>query len=268
MTLATVKQLFIHPIKGLTSQECHSVVLKPGHGIKGDRALALMFVDHGEIEEPQTVPWKSKKYFAVQNDWPGLAQLKCAYDPDKAELRVGTPQTDLPLLVAKTNNAKGRAEISSFFTRYLAALEPTEAAKHPKHSPVQLVGTGSGDTRYSDRSSGHISLISQATLDQISSSIGSEVDPRRFRPNIILDGLPAWGEFHWLGKELQVGDSRIVVSARIGRCLNIEVNPETGDRDLPLCRLLPEQFGHLQTGVVAEVSGGGMIQVGDRLELT
>ena len=71
-----------------------------------------------------------------------------------------------------------------------------------------------------------------------------------------------------MGKSLQVGDSRIVVSARIGRCLNIEVNPETGDRDLPLCRLLPEQFGHLQTGVVAEVLRGGTIQVGDRLELT
>lgn len=270
MTLATIKQLFIYPIKGLTERECDRAVLKAGHGIEGDRALALMFVDSEPIEQPETVPWKSKKYFAVQNDWPGLAALECNYDPESAELTVrgqGEEGVAPTLLVAKTNTAVGRAEINSFFTGYLAALKPTETARHPQHSPVQLVGTGNGNTRYSDRELGHISIISQATLDEISGSIGSEVDIRRFRPNIVLDGVRAWGEFDWVGQELQLGSGRIAVSARIGRCVNIEVNPATGDRDLPLCRSLPKHFGHLQTGVVAEVRSGGIVQVGDRLNL-
>lgn len=283
MSQATVTQLFIHPIKGLTPQGCdspppkrgqasgsasrHHAVLLAGHGIKGDRAMALMFVDTEGIASPETLPWQSKKYFAVQNDWPGLARLKCTYDPENAELRVSIGQSSSPLLVAATNTSQGRAAISAFFTGYLAGLKPTEKARHPQHSPVQLVGTGTGETRYSDRQSGHISIISQATMDEISRCIGAELDIRRFRPNIVVDGVAPWSEFDWVGKELYLGESRIVVSARIGRCVNIEVNPETGDRDLPLCRLLTEHFGHLQTGVVAEVISGGNIQIGDRLEI-
>lgn len=275
MTLATIKQLFIHPVKGLSPQAGDRAVLKAGHGIQGDRAFALMFVEEGQtIEAAETLPWQSKKYFAVQNDWPGLAALKCDYDPDQAELTVRRPKPSASkLLVAKTNTTQGRAEISAFFTNYLRTLEPTEAARHPQHSPLQLVGSsgggGFGDqtpTRYSDRESGHISLISQGTLNDISRRIGTEIDIRRFRPNIVLDGVPAWGEFDWVGKELQLGESRILVSAPIGRCANIDVNPVSGDRDLPLCSLLPEHFGHLQTGVVAKVLSGGTIQVGDRLQ--
>ena len=272
MTLATVQQLFIHPIKGLTPQECHAAFLKVGHGMKGDRAFALMFIEEGQtLESAETVPWKSKKYFAVQNDWPGLARLECSYDPETAELTVcrrNNSQITPTLLVAKTNTTTGRAEIRSFFTGYLAGLQPTDAARHPSHGPLELVGSEHGETRYSDRESGHISLISQATLDDISSSLGTKVDIRRFRPNIVLDGVPAWGEFDWVGKELQLGDSRIAISAPIGRCVNIEVKPISGDRDLPLCRLLPEHFGHLQTGVVAKVLDGGTIQIGDRLQIS
>ncbi len=276
MSQATVTQLFIHPIKGLTPQKCdyregsafaHRPVLIPGYGIKGDRAFALMFVDTEEIASPETLPWRSKKHFAVQNDWPGLARLKCTYDPENAILRVSIGQSSSPLLVAATNTPQGRAAISAFFTGYLAGLKPTEKARHPQHSPVQLVGTSTGETRYSDRRSGHISIISQATMDEISRCVGAEVDIRRFRPNIVVDGVAPWSEFDWVGKELYLGESRILVSARIGRCVNIEVNPETGDRDLPLCRLLTEQFGHLQTGVVAEVIRGGNIQIGQGLEI-
>ncbi len=268
MSHATVTQLFIHPIKGLTPQGCDRALLLPGHGIKGDRAMALMFVDTGEkVASPETLPWHSKKYFAVQNDWPGLARLNCIYHPENAELRVSIGQSASPLLVAATNTSQGRAAISAFFTSYLAGLKPTETARHPQYSPVQLVGTSTGETRYSDRQSGHISIISQATVDEISRYMGAEVDIRRFRPNIVIDGVAPWSEFDWVGKELYLGESRILVSARIGRCVNIEVNPETGDRDLPLCRLLTEQFGHLQTGVVGEVISGGYIQIGDRLEI-
>lgn len=275
MSQATVTQLFIHPIKGLTPQNCAAAVLLPGHGMKGDRAMALMFVDGDDKLETASsgaelfwqVPWKPKKYFAVQNDWPGLARLKCIYTPDNAELRVSIDQSASPLLVAATNTPQGRTAISAFFTGYLAGLKPTETARHPHYAPVKLVGINTGETRYSDRQSGHISILSQATVDEISRCIGAAVDIRRFRPNIVIDGVAPWSEFDWVGKELCLGESMMVVSARIGRCVNIEVNPDTGDRDLPLCRLLLEKFGHLQTGVVAEVIRGGNIHIGERLEI-
>ena len=57
----------------------------------------------------------------------------------------------------------------------------------------------------------------------------------------------------------------VTVAARIGRCLNIEVNPETGDRDLALFSLLREKFGHAQAGVLATVESDGVVAVNDCL---
>lgn len=265
MTIATVKQLFTHPIKGLTPKECDRVSLAKGHGIKGDRAFALIFVEPGNSPPPDILPWMSKKHFAVQNDWPGLAALECDYNPQTQLLTVRDRGREL--LNAETNSSAGRDRISAFFTEYLVNLEPTESARHPQKVPLRLVGDGSGETRYPDREPVHISLLSQATLDALSEAAGHTVEVRRFRPNILLEGLDAWEEFSLVGKEFELGSAKIAVTARIGRCLNIEVNPETGDRDLALFTLLREKFGHAQTGVLATVESGGLVGIGDRLQI-
>lgn len=263
MTEITIKQLFIHPIKGLTPQECDRVFLKAGHGIPGDRAYALMYNDAGDISqiETTTLPWMSKKNFAVQNDWPGLASLNCQYNPENQLLTISNNNQEL--LAANTNTTVGRDLIGTFFTGYLAALFPTEKARHPQQTSLHLVGNNSGETRYPDREPVHISLLAQATLDQLSDICNYPIDARRFRPNIVLTGIPAWSEFNLIGKELQIGSAKIIIEARIGRCLNIEVNPDTGKRDIPLFSLLQQHFGHAQTGILAKVITDGNIAVGN-----
>ncbi len=261
----TVKQLFIHPIKGLTPQQSDRLSLTKGHGIKGDRAFALMFLNEGDSPPPEIVPWMGKKHFAVQNDWPGLAALDCHYDPQSRLLTVRDGGVEL--LKAETNSEVGRDRISAFFSGYLANLKPTEGARHPEKGPLHLVGDGGGETRYPDRQPVHISLLSQATLDELSEVVGEKIDVRRFRPNILLEGMEAWEEFKLVGKEFKLGSAKIDISARIGRCINIEVNPETGDRDLPLLSILRDKFGHAQTGILATVDTDGVVAVGDEMEL-
>lgn len=268
MKVASIKQLFTYPIKGLTPQEMSEFVLTAGHGIKGDRAFALMFAD-SNIEAAkipaQNQPWMSKKYLAVQNDWPLLAALECDYQPETAVLTV--KRQGVGVLSAATNTAAGRDRISTFFTEYLATIEPTKEAKHPQLAPLQLVGDSSGETRYPDRQPVHISLLSQATLDELTQKAGKNIDVRRFRPNIVLEGMEAWSEFELIGKQFQLGAARIEVTARIGRCVNIEVNPETGDRDIALLSLLQQEFGHAQTGVLAKIINSGTVKIGDILNL-
>jgi uncharacterized protein len=261
--MALVKQLFIHPFKGLSPQKCDRVELISGHGIPGDRAFALMFDDESKDLELTTVPWMQKQNFAMQNDWAGLAALNCSYDPETEMLTV--KRKDEELLVADTHSLTGRDRIGSFFTGYLAGIYPSQTARHPNRKPIKVVGDF-GTTRYPDRKAVHISLVSQATLDNLSELAGRSIDVRRFRPNIVLDGVPAWGEFDWVGKELQLGTARIVVTDRIGRCLNIEVNPETGERDTALLPLLKKNFQHTQTGVLARVITSGSVAVDESLE--
>ncbi len=260
---ARVKQLFTHPVKGLTPLSRDRAVLTPGHGIKGDRAFALMFADCAPDSPASAVPWMSKKNFAVQNDWPTLAALTCDYDRERDELTV--QRSGETLLAEKTQTPQGRDRIGAFFTEYLAAQQPTESARHPERSRLHLVGSASGETRYPDREPVHISLLSQATLDALGEACGDRVDVRRFRPNILLEGVAAWEEFAWVGQEFLLGSAKIAIAARINRCVNIEVNPDTGDRDLPLLSVLRQQFGHVQTGILATVETGGTVAIGDSL---
>lgn len=265
MTAVTVKQLFTYPIKGLTPQAMSEFALTTGHGIKGDRAFALMFADNIQAANipAENVPWMSKKYFAVQNDWPLLAALDCHYAAETAVLTV--KRQGVAVLSAETNTAAGRDRINSFFTEYLAAIEPTKEARHPQRVPLHLAGNSSGETRYPDREPVHISLLSQATLDQLTERAGRHIDVRRFRPNIVLEGMAAWSEFELIGKQFQLGNARIEFTARIGRCVNVEVNPENGDRDIALLSLLQQEFGHAQTGVLAKVLDSGTVKIGDIL---
>ena len=261
-----ISQIFTHPIKGLTPQAQERAWLDAGLGIQGDRAFALMFSDSAHSTTTgQSVPWMSKKNFAVQNDWPALAALKCHYEAKTGRLTVENGDSQ-SLLVADTTTEAGRERIGAFFTGYLAASRPTEKARHPQVTPVRLVGENvPGRSHYLDRQQGHISLIGASTLEDIAAKCGVTVDPRRFRPNIVLEGVPPWGEFDWVGQRFHLGDCEFTVTAPIGRCLNIEVNPDSGIRDIPLFSLLLENFGHAQTGVVAEVSSSGVVAVGDCL---
>lgn len=261
MTIA-VKQLFIHPVKGLTPQTVNSANLQAGHGILGDRAFALMFDSLAAENASAIVPWMKKQNFAMQCDWPGLAALDCHYDPQTAVLTV--KRQDVELLVAETNTPAGRYTIGTFFTGYLAAIHSSQSARHPERA-LRLVGDSNGTTRYPDREPGHLSLVSQATLDQISIAAGRLVDVRRFRPNVVVEGIPAWGEFDWVGQEIQLGTARLEIIAPINRCLNIDVNPDMGERDIPLFSLLQKHFEHKQTGVLAKVITSGTVALGDSL---
>ncbi|HEY9846883.1 MAG TPA: MOSC domain-containing protein, partial [Candidatus Caenarcaniphilales bacterium] len=134
-------------------------------------------------------------------------------------------------------------------------------------APLRLVGTNQGATRYPDREPVHISLVSQASLRHLSELIGQPIDSRRFRPNLVLEGVPAWTEMDWIGHKFQLGTAQLVIEAPINRCWNIDVNPETGEQDIPIFSLLQKHLGHRQTGVLAKIITSGTVAVGDDFRL-
>jgi uncharacterized protein len=259
MSEIRVKQLFIHPIKGLSPHSVQSVDLKIGHGIPGDRAFALMYQSEQSENHPSgQVPWMKKHNFAMQNDWHILAGLDCTYDSTTGMLSI--KRNGVELLQADTNTLTGRSYIGAFFTGYLAASYPSQGAKQRYSKPLKLVGDYN-ITRYPDREIADISLVSQASIDNLSEVSGKFIDVRRFRPNIVVEGIPAWSEFDWVGRKIQIGDATIEITARINRCLNIDVNPETGQRDINLLSLLQNKFQHIQTGILGKIITNANIKV-------
>jgi uncharacterized protein len=261
-----IKQLFIHPIKGLTPLSQQSVYLKIGHGIPGDRAFALMYQNEERENHPNSqVPWMKKHHFAMQNDWHTLAGLDCTYDAATGMLSI--KRKGVELLTADINSSQGRDRISIFFTGYLAASYPSQGAKQRYIKPLQLVGDYN-ITRYPDREIADVSLVSQATIDNLCEITGKFIDVRRFRPNIVVEGIPAWSEFDWIERQIQIGDASIEITAPINRCLNIDVNPETGERDINLLSVLKNHFQHTQTGVLGKIITNANIAVQELVKVS
>jgi uncharacterized protein YcbX len=91
--------------------------------------------------------------------------------------------------------------------------------------------------------------------------------PSRFRPNIVLGGLPAWEEFAWVGKHVRIGSVTFFVLSRTVRCEATNVDPHSGSGravlDVPqlLKSHFPQHGPYL--GVYAVVVKGGTLRVGD-----
>jgi len=91
-------------------------------------------------------------------------------------------------------------------------------------------------------------------------------DVRRLRPNLLLGGVPADAEATWPGRALIIGDAVIGLHSLRGRCNVTTIDPDTGQQDLDVFRLLRRDFGG-ELGLNAWVIHPGTIRAGDPVRL-
>jgi uncharacterized protein YcbX len=139
------------------------------------------------------------------------------------------------------------------------------------HTGQNLRLVEAGDEGAVDRgAAGAASLISLASLLRLAEAAGQgDVDVRRFRMLIEVDGLDAHEEDAWVGRTVNVGEALIGFEGHVGRCLITSRDPDTGTVDLPTLDILREYRGELETteplpfGIYGRVLKPGTIRVGD-----
>ncbi len=100
-----------------------------------------------------------------------------------------------------------------------------------------------------------------------------EVDARRFRMLIEVDGLDAHEEDGWVGRRVRVGSALVAMHGHIGRCLVTSRDPDTGEVDLPTLDLLGQYRREIESteplpfGIYGEVLEPGAVRVGDEIAL-
>jgi uncharacterized protein YcbX len=138
--------------------------------------------------------------------------------------------------------------------------------------PLELVAARASAI---DRGSmGVASLISRASLARLAQENGDHnIDWRRFRMLIEIDGVGAHEEDLWLGRATRIGGAVVMWGGNVGRCLTTSRDPETGEVDLPTLDMLRSYRGAVDSteplpfGVYGEVLDEGEIRVGDQVEL-
>jgi hypothetical protein len=124
-----------------------------------------------------------------------------------------------------------------------------------------------------DRERGTVSLLSQASLDELGRRSGHRVvDHRRFRMLFHVDGVGPHEEDEWIGRDVRVGAVVIRLLDRVARCAITTQDPESGRVDLDTLREIKAYRGagangkDIEFGVFGEVVEPGAVRVGDPVE--
>jgi uncharacterized protein len=105
-------------------------------------------------------------------------------------------------------------------------------------------------------------LINVATIAAFGAEVGMELDRRRFRANLYVDGFAPEEEVGWIGRRVVVGEVELEVVNRCERCVIVTRDPDTTAATPELLRVLTETHEKC-LGVYCQVTRPGRISVGD-----
>ena len=113
-----------------------------------------------------------------------------------------------------------------------------------------------------------LSLISTQTLAALGELAGRELDALRFRPNLLIDASdPApFQEEAWVGATLRIGGMRMRIDQRDDRCVIVNVDPVSTERDPRVLRALARER-EACAGVYGSTVEPGRVAIGDPVSL-
>jgi len=247
--MGTLTSIYRYPVKGLSPENLERARLTAGAYFPGDRLFAIENGPSGF--DPATAVHQPKiKYLMLMRD-ERLATLRTRYEDETGTFSILHEGRNA--VRADIATKEGRLAIEAFFRRFMP---------HDLRGPPKVLAAPQR-YRFTDSRSGFVSLINLATIAELETLIGAPVDPLRFRANLYLTGLPAWSEFDLVDREFTVGPVRLRGLERITRCDAINVDPDTGIRDLQIPATLMQNFNHMDCGIYARVIEGGEIASGD-----
>jgi len=256
--IGTIRTLRRHPVKSMAGEVVPRAIVAHT-GIVGDRVWAFT-----DAAAPAHFPWLTARSLgpmiawqarftdpartlsdaALEAAWVRGSAVAPALPPDDAfAADISTPDgTTLPIddpgLVARLQAEAGRPLTLRFATRGMQDCRP-------------------------------LSLVATQTLAGFAAEAAIPPDSRRMRMNIEFDwpGAAPFAESALVGRRIAVGPRlEFAVVEPDARCAMIGIDPDTGESDRRVLRLLADRHaGNL--GVYAVVLREGIVSEGDQLRL-
>ncbi|WJH35901.1 MOSC domain-containing protein [Paenibacillus sp. CC-CFT747] len=233
--IGTLRELFRYPVKSLAGERLETADVEE-QGLAGDRVCAF-YDDSRE-------GWS--RFFTARN-LPEMQAYRASLDGE-GQVRVTNPE----------------GQVYGWDEKLLAELQKRTPVKlslsacpapHPEVPGLLSVDEAS------------LLIVTDAALSRLESGWGRRLDPRRFRPNLILALTgDAPEEESWIGKRLEIGGALLRVDGPCTRCPVIAIDPDTLSKDPSLTRKLHEDLD-MQFGLYASVVRPGPVQTGDKVRL-
>lgn len=224
--------LWRYPVKSMAPEELDEVEVS-WHGLIGDRRWA--FIRNGSTRSG--FPWLTLRECAEMNHY--VPAFEDPERPDQSSIIVRTPT----------------------------------GASYDITDPTLTEELCSGDARLIRQNRGifdtfPLSLITTQTVLELGERVGTPLDVRRFRPNLLVEASEdrPFPEDSWVGAVLRIGSMRMRVDKRDGRCVVITIDPDTTERRPEILRTVArDREGCL--GVYGSTVEPGHIRRGDQVHL-
>ncbi len=270
MNAVTVSALHVYPVKGLQGHALASAAVERC-GLAGDRRW--MVVDPaGRFMTQRQCPDMAKvaaKHVAddLALSVPGRGRLLVPR-PGMREPTVAVTvwRSTVPAQLADAASAAWLSQALGVACRLAYLADPAARPVDPAY--------GAESDRVSFADGFPLLLTAVNSLRDLDGRLGAPVPMRRFRPNIVVDGTPAWAEDCW--RRIRIGAVVFRLPKPCSRCLVITVDQETGqrpDRQEPLRTLarfrrteggvmfgqnmIPESLGQIAVGDLVTVLEAG-----------
>lgn len=225
--LGKVAALFRYPVKSMAAEPLDSIEVG-WNGFAGDRRWA--FVRGGLARSG--FPWLTIR--ESPRMWHYQPRFEDESDPDKTMTLVRTPDGD-----------------------ELEVVDPALANELGHDSYVIRQSRGIFDTM-------PLSLITTQTIAALEAGVGERLDVRRFRPNLVIESLDGGDapEDAWVGEVLQIGAMQMRVDKRDKRCVLINVDPVTTEKNPLVLRTVAQERSSC-LGVYGTTVRPGRVALGD-----
>src|SRR5688500_919445 len=251
MDEARVTALYRDPVKGFSPEPLDRAEIAAGGTMPHDRAYAIENGPSGF--DPQAPSYRPKARFLMLMRDERMATFRTRFDAASGMLRIfsdGVLQAEGSL-----DSEEGRRELEAWLAKTFRA---------ELRGPPKILAAANHS--FSDKAAKVLHLINLASVRALEERLGRQVDPLRFRPNIVIDGAPAFSELDWKQRDIRLPQLRLEFESRTGRCAATNVDPSTGHRDMDLPSALEALYGNADFGIYLRAKGAGCIVVGDLIE--
>jgi uncharacterized protein len=253
--MRTLVRLSVTPVKALRLSHPTEAEITEG-GIPGDRRFYL--IDHAGA-------------LVDTSDHHALLRIVPDYEPGTERLRLLFPDGSI---VEDMADRTGERATTDFFGRPVSGRVVhgpfAEALSAYVGAPVRLVRAD----RDGEAQDVHpLTVVSSASVRDLGTrGEQSDLDARRFRITLEIDGCEPYEEDSWEGSDVRIGGVSIRVRGQIPRCVVTTLAPDSGERDFrtlnQIARYRPRIGGKggLPFGMYAAAVRTGRVRVGDPVE--
>ena len=257
--------LYLYPIKSTAPLPVQDALVEP-RGLRHDRCWMVVDAEGRFLTGRQlprvTLVRALPQEAGLKLEAPGMSSLSVAFPSALASVPVDVWKSEVQ---ARPVAAEVNEWLSAFLQRPVRLVHMDGEVSRPMTDKQAQPGD---EVSFADAFP--LLLVSQAALEGLNARLAKPVSMLQFRPNLVVDGVPAHAEDGW--RRIRIGEVEFEVAKPCVRCIFTTVDPSRGERD-PDGEPLRTLIGYRRSadGVTFGQNliprSCGRIRVGDRVEV-